>query len=375
MKKFKQLEAWLLSKPEVYDWVVKAVAYLKAQLSTAEKARHVRYIADEIKALNLNSGAAAVTTVLANNTLDQIFLERGYNGGVTSTSSVPLKLFLDISIRTSIELYSTIGALVGIQPMKTPVAMMFSMQYKEKEETEEERIKREEAGNILGRLLSLEIVSTAVEAQSRKLMTMWSIEAVSDMKTMHKLDLESEIVKLVSSEIAAEIRNAFLREIAEGAEKIEVPDAAVGILDSAYTDVLFEINKASSDIARSTRRGAGNVLVCSPLFVSYLQSNKDFNFVAPEEGYRDDPLDFRYAGKLNGAIEVYSSLQFLDRILIGYKGSSTEFDAGFYYCPYQLIMSSGVVANPATFQPTMTFMTRYGTNYKFPNHFRVLELK
>ena len=113
-------------------------------------------------------------------------------------------------------------------------------------------------------------------------------------------------------------------------------------------------------IAQRTRRGAGNYAVVSPTTLTLLQSATTSAFARTTEGTFEAPTNTKFVGTLNGAMRVYvNGYATDDHVLIGYKGSS-ESDAPAFYCPYIPVMSSGVVLDPATFEPVVSFMTRYG---------------
>ena len=114
-------------------------------------------------------------------------------------------------------------------------------------------------------------------------------------------------------------------------------------------------------IAQRTRRGAGNWAVVSPFALTILQSATTSAFARTTEGTFEAPTNTKMVGTLNNAMKVYVNTYAADDapVLIGYKGSS-ESDAAAFYCPYIPLMSSGVVLDPGTFEPTVSFMTRYG---------------
>jgi hypothetical protein len=121
------------------------------------------------------------------------------------------------------------------------------------------------------------------------------------------------------------------------------------------------INRAANRIAQRTRRGAGNWAVVSPAALTVLQSATTSAFARTTEGTFEAPTNTKLVGTLNGAMKVYVNSYATDDadVLVGYKGSS-ETDAAAFYCPYIPLMSSGVVLDPATFEPVVSFMTRYG---------------
>ena len=120
------------------------------------------------------------------------------------------------------------------------------------------------------------------------------------------------------------------------------------------------INRASNEIARKTRRGAGNWAVVSPTVLTMLQSATTSAFARTTEGPFEAPTNTKLVGTLNGAMKIYvNTYNTDDSVLVGYKGSS-ESDAAAFYCPYVPLMSSGTVLDPSSFEPVVSFMTRYG---------------
>ena len=240
-----------------------------------------------------------------------------------------------------------------------------------------------------GRKMTLDVVSQAVEAGSRKLQAGWTVEAMQDLNAQHGLDLESEMTQALSAEIVQEIDQEVITDLIALAGTTETFDGAgagvyggggAGNYAPAYVgDRLANlgvlINRVANEIARKTRRGAGNYVVVSPMIVSILQSAAKSVFAPAVEGSFKGPNNTQLVGTLNGTIKVYSYLWNQagagidmglaapgndDTILVGYKGGNGETDAGYFYCPYIPLMSSGVVVNPVTFQPVVSLMTRYG---------------
>jgi hypothetical protein len=124
------------------------------------------------------------------------------------------------------------------------------------------------------------------------------------------------------------------------------------------------INRVANLIAQRTRRGAGNYAVVSSAALTVLQSATTSAFARTTEGTFEAPTNTKFVGTLNNAMKIYVNTYALesggfDNVLIGYKGSS-EADAAAFYCPYVPLMSSGVVLDPSTFEPVVSFMTRYG---------------
>lgn len=230
-----------------------------------------------------------------------------------------------------------------------------------------------------GRKMSLEVVSQAVEAGSRKLQSGWTIEAMQDLNSQHGLDLESEITKALSAEIVQEIDAEIINDLLALAGTVRTfdmaatgsPTYAPAFVGDRFANLGVRINEVANVIARKTRRGAGNFIVVSPMIVSVLQSAAKAVFAPAVEGEFKGPNNTEMVGTLNGRIKVYSYLwnQAVpgvsspngdDKILVGYKGGNGEVDSGYFYAPYVPLMSSGVIINPVTFQPVISLMTRYG---------------
>jgi len=249
-----------------------------------------------------------------------------------------------------------------------------------------------------GRKMSLEVVSQAVEAGSRKLQAGWTIEAMQDMNAQHGLDIESEMTQGLSAEIVQEIDSEILADLIALAGTTAIFDGrgagnygSGGNYTPAYigdrlANLGVLINFVANEIARRTRRGAANFIVASPMVVSILQSAAKSVFAPAIAGSFKGPNNTMLVGTLNGTIKVYSYLWNQaspltgtswgasnpaaiarntgeDTILVGYKGGNGETDTGYFYCPYIPLMSSGVIVNPVTFQPVVSLMTRYGKTF------------
>lgn len=230
-----------------------------------------------------------------------------------------------------------------------------------------------------GRKMTLEIISQAVEATSRKLQAGWTIEAMQDMNSQHGLDIEQEMTKAMSGEIVQEIDAEIINDLLALAGTVRAFDFsattgttyAPAFVGDRMANIGVRINEVANVIAQKTRRGAGNFIVVSPMMVSVLQSAAKSVFAPAVEGSFKGPNNTMLVGTLNGTIKVYSYLwnqaysgssgtAGADKILVGYKGGNGEVDSGYFYCPYVPLMSSGVVINPVTMQPTISLMTRYG---------------
>lgn len=230
-----------------------------------------------------------------------------------------------------------------------------------------------------GRKMSLEIVSQAVEAGSRKLQAGWTIEAMQDMNSQHGLNIETEMTKALSAEIVQEIDAEIINDLLALSGTVRAWDYsatsgttyAPAFVGDRLGNIAIRINEVANEIARKTRRGAGNFIVVSPMLISVLQSASRAVFAPAVQGDFKGPNNTMLAGTLNGTIKVYTYLwnqaysgssapAGSDKILVGFKGGNGETDAGYFYCPYVPIMSSGIVTNPVTFSPVISLMTRYG---------------
>ena len=218
-----------------------------------------------------------------------------------------------------------------------------------------------------GNKLSIQILKQTVEAKTRKLSARWTFESAQDAQSMHGIDVEAEIMAALAQEITAEIDQEVLASLntLAGTPGQTYDQAAVSgtatFVGDEHAALAVQINRVSNQISQRTRRGAGNWAVVSPFALTILQSATTSAFARTTEGTFEAPTNTKMVGTLNNAMKVYVNTYSADNanVLIGYKGSS-ESDAAAFYCPYIPLMSSGVVLDPTTFEPTVSFMTRYG---------------
>ena len=220
---------------------------------------------------------------------------------------------------------------------------------------------------VAGNKMSIQILKQTVEAKTRKLSARWTFEAAQDAQSMHGIDVEAEIMAALAQEITAEIDQEVLASLqslagtaTETYDQAAVSGTATFVGDE-HAALAVQINRVSNLIAQRTRRGAGNWAVVSPFALTILQSATTSAFARTTEGTFEAPTNTKMVGTLNNAMRVYVNTYAADNapVLVGYKGTS-ESDAAAFYCPYIPLMSSGVVLDPATFEPTVSFMTRYG---------------
>jgi hypothetical protein len=218
-----------------------------------------------------------------------------------------------------------------------------------------------------GNRLSIQILKQTVEAKTRKLSARWTFEAAQDAQAQQGIDVEAEIMAALAQEITAEIDQEILASLLllAGSDIETYNQAAVSgtatFVGDEHAALAIQINRVANLIAQRTRRGAGNWAVVSPFALTILQSATTSAFARTTEGTFEAPTNTKFVGTLNNAMKVYVNSYATDStsILIGYKGAS-ESDAPAFYCPYIPLMSSGVVLDPSTFEPVVSFMTRYG---------------
>ena len=219
-----------------------------------------------------------------------------------------------------------------------------------------------------GKRLSIQILKQTVEAKTRKLSARWTFEAAQDAQAQQGIDIEAEIMAALAQEITAEIDQEIIASLTTlaGTQNEQAYDqAAVSgtatFVGDEHAALAVQINRVANRIAQRTRRGAANWAVVSPLALTILQSATTSAFARTTEGTFEAPTNTKFVGTLNGAMKIYVNTYSSDsaKILVGYKGTA-ESDAAAFYCPYIPLMSSGVVLDPTTFEPVVSFMTRYG---------------
>jgi hypothetical protein len=221
-----------------------------------------------------------------------------------------------------------------------------------------------------GNRLSIQIIKEVVEAKSRRLSARWTFEAAQDAQAMHGLDVEAEILAALAQEITTEIDQEILsslRSLAGSDATYNQGGSFTGTphyVGDRHAVMAILMNEQANLVAARTRRGAANWAVVSPSVLTALQSATTSAFARTTEGTFEAPTNVKFVGTLNGTMRVYVDTYYSDAgtgadILLGYKGS-TETDAAAFYCPYVPLMSSGVVMDPSTFEPVVSFLTRYG---------------
>jgi len=228
------------------------------------------------------------------------------------------------------------------------------------------------------REMGFSIEKVTVTAKSRALKAEYSLELAQDLKAIHGLDAEQELSNILSTEILAEINREVVRTVYTNAVAgAQNNTASAGIFDldvdsngrwsvEKFKGLLFQIERDANAIGHQTRRGKGNILICSADVASALAMAGVLDYAPAlngNNGLIPDDTSSTLVGTLNGRIKVYVdpySANVADKhfYVAGYKGSSA-YDAGLFYCPYVPLQQVRAI-NPDTFQPKIGFKTRYG---------------
>ena len=228
-------------------------------------------------------------------------------------------------------------------------------------------------GTITFPQMAFSIEKVTVTAKGRALKAEYSMELAQDLRAVHGLDAETELSNILSSEILTEINREVVRSIyitAKVGADSGTTTAGVFDLDTdsngrwsveKFKGLMFQLEREANQIAKDTRRGKGNIVICSSDVASALQMAGvlDYAPALNSNNLQIDDTGNTFAGVLNGRIRVYiDPYAGGNYFVMGYKGSS-PFDAGIFYCPYVPLQMVRAV-DPDTFQPKIGFKTRYG---------------
>ena len=243
--------------------------------------------------------------------------------------------------------------------------------------TQGENLGDGQAGNTFQEM-AFSIEKVTVTAKTRALKAEYSMELAQDLKAVHGLDAETELANILSTEILAEINREVIRTI-YGVAKLgaQVGTTTRGIFDldtdsngrwmvEKIKGLAFQIEREANTIAKQTRRGKGNIMLCSSDVASALAMAGILDYNSALQGQVNltvDDTGNTFAGTLFGRIKVYIDPYFPagstnEFAVIGYKGSNA-YDAGLFYCPYVPLQMVRAV-DTGTFQPKIGFKTRYG---------------
>ena len=221
--------------------------------------------------------------------------------------------------------------------------------------------------------MAFSIEKSTVTAKSRALKAEYTMELAQDLKAIHGLDAEGELANILSAEILAEINREVVRTILKKAKigALQTSTAVSGIFDvntdsdgrwmvERFKGLIMQIERECNVIAKETRRGKGNFIICSSDVASALAAAGMLDYTpALAANLNVDDTGNTFAGVLNGRVKVYiDPYATVDFVCVGYRGTN-PYDAGMFYCPYvPLTMVKAVGEND--FQPRMGFKTRYG---------------
>jgi hypothetical protein len=220
--------------------------------------------------------------------------------------------------------------------------------------------------------MAFSIEKVTVSAKSRALKAEYTTELAQDLKAVHGLDAETELANILSSEILVEINREVVRTIYNSAVSGASNTSSNGTFDldvdangrwsvEKFKGLMFQIEREANQIAKDTRRGKGNIVICSSDVASALQMAGvlDYTPALNSNALNVDDTGNTFAGVLNGRFRVYIDPYAANNYLVvGYKGSSA-FDAGIFYCPYVPLQMVRAIGEDS-FQPKIGFKTRYG---------------
>ena len=229
------------------------------------------------------------------------------------------------------------------------------------------------SGETSFREMGFTIEKATVTAKSRALKAEYSLELAQDLKAIHGLDAETELANILSTEILAEINREVIRTINSQAKTgaLQTNTAVNGIFNvqtdadgrwsvEKFKGLILQIERESNIIAKETRRGKGNFIVCSSDVASALAAAGMMDYTpAMSTNLNVDDTGNTFAGTINGRTRVYiDPYANTDYCTVGYKGTN-PYDAGLFYCPYVPLTMVRAVGED-TFQPKIGFKTRYG---------------
>lgn len=274
--------------------------------------------------------------------------------GRTDASDIRKRVMMNAS-KQMIRKVIGLRGVIAIQPMQGPVGLVYLLQFS--------------AGDESGQEIRLCINTHTTEARTRKLRPTLTLEAMQDLQSFYKLDVEQEVAAVLASACA----EGFGQEVVQ--DLLSLADANVDVvLDNQQPSnnavrLIVGINQAAARIAMRTRRGVGNYIIASPAAVDVL-STPGAGFVFCRDEDTQGMMSCRKVGVMelggNKAYTVYESMEPVlsidgkETIIVGYKGGTGEVDAGYILSPYVPILSGGVSIDPNTYQPQIPLMTRYG---------------
>ena len=367
---------------------------------------------NEIKSQNVKKSTAIMLENQHNWLMETTSYSAGGGANVDSlgsatyaTSGMFHKIAVPMVRRTFPELVA--HDLVGVQPMTGPVGLAFALRFRAGNSagtytanTTElgyntidssysgsyatsagEGLGSNQSGDVgLGigagtaiREVNLTVEKAQIEATTRKLRSRWSLEVAQDLKAMHGLNLEEEMMDILAYEITAEIDRELIEQIdttvvAGGSDYSTnwsyVAASGTGVPGGRwemerYRELYHYILRRAQDIARTTRRGSGNWIVGNPYSIAIFESMAAFTIAPVPSNVNTAAVGVSRVGSLDGRITVYrDTFQLINQFIVGYKGPS-EYDTGVIYLPYIQLLASRATFEDS-FQPAIGLMSRYG---------------
>jgi hypothetical protein len=346
---------------------------------------------------------------------DSLGTQAGY-----ATSGMFHKIAVPMVRRTFPELVA--HDLVGVQPMTGPVGLAFAIRFRAGQDYDSSANVElgyntidsaysgsytTSAGEVLGsdasvanrglgigtnaeiKEVNMTVEKAQIEATTRKLRSRWSLEVAQDLKAMHGLNLEEEMMDILAYEITAEIDRELIEKIdavcvAGGALYDRTWDYAAASGDTIggrwemerYRELYHYILRRAQDIAINTRRGSGNWVVGNPYSVAIFESMAAFTIAPVGGNVNTSQVGISRIGSLDGRLSVYrDTFQSSNQFIVGYKGPS-EYDTGVIYLPYVQLLASRAVFEDS-FHPTVGLMSRYGIHdhlYGSKNYYQKVTL-
>lgn len=219
--------------------------------------------------------------------------------------------------------------------------------------------------------MAFSIEKVSVEAKTRALKAEYTMELAQDLRAVHGLDAETELANILSAEILAEINREVVRTVFNSARLGAATTATAGVFDldvdsngrwsvEKYKGLMVQIEREANAIAKATRRGRGNILICDSDTASALSVAGLLDCgSALKDSLSVDDTGNTFVGVLNGRFKVYIDPHATKNFLVaGFKGAN-QYDAGLFYCPYVPLQMVRAV-HQDSFQPKIGFKTRYG---------------
>lgn len=257
-----------------------------------------------------------------------------------------------------------IRKLVGVQHQCNLVGKVYSLEYT----------------NPPSKKMTLDVIANDVEAGSRRLSAHWTPVKEGDLAHMYGLDIEAEKCQVLSQEIRAEITDEVLQDLKKIAGEPEVvkldPKNLGSKGEGSILALACRIRANCSSIARTTRRGHGNWIVVSKAMAITL-SEEATTEVEIADDYEPTKSELLEVGAMNETVRIFVTDVPDDEILVGYKGGNGETDSGYFYTPHTPLMTGGYVLHPETFEPFLSFFTRYGkfVTEKAPDYYRNIKVE